>query len=543
VRFPHPETSRLVIVGPSDYDHDSLENLPAVANCSGQLHTILTDRETGGFLPQNCLVSDGNLEPQRLADRIQKITSEAEDVLALWLIGHGLLDIETRRLHFALKATNPENLYYTALPFDLLRRAIIASPAVIKVLMLDCCFSGRAIAEMAMAGSGGVEEVVRAEVAVEGTCIVTACSGREIALAPPGGKYTAFTGAALEVLEANAPLPVGEMVGQVSRLLQGRQHPLPHLASTETAADLALVRHAGRPPGQAAPRGLQVTVIPAEAEGLRASEALGVTGTALAQGIAAAVRRADPEPRESSLRPVDADAREAGMRQLRASAEEEAGSEKEIEPEVAIAALRKAITEMIPLGGNVHPLTLAVRDLQGFWLSRAERYLDAVRIFTRVAQARTDIYGPEHPFALASRHNLAHAMGLAGDIPGAVSQFITITEERKRILGDRHPDTLLSTDGLAYWTAVSGDTLKAVTIYQALYEDEDWQSGPDDERTLRRLSRLGWARGLNQDLAGARDSYSDLAERWASLEGAESTQARKYAEFRDHWAARMQSEH
>ena len=539
MRFPHLETSRLVIVGPSDYDHESLENLPAVANCSSQLHTILTDRETGGFLPQNCLVSDGNLEPQRLADRIQKITSEAEDVLAFWLIGHGLLDIETRRLHFALKATNPEKLYYTALPFDLLRRAIIASPAVIKVLMLDCCFSGRAIAEMAMAGSGGVEEVVRAEVAVEGTCIVTACSGHGIALAPPGGKYTAFTGAVLEVLEANAPLPVGEMVGQVSRLLQGRQYPLPHVASTDTAADLALVRHGGRPSGQAAPRGLQVMVIPADA----ASEGLGVPGAAMAQGVAAAVRRADPEPRESALRPVDADARELGMRQLCAAAEEAAGGEKEIEPEVVIAALRKAITEMIPLGGITHPLTLAVRDLQGFWLSRAERYLDAARIFARLVQARADIYGPEHPFVLASRHNLAHMMGLAGDILGAVSQFTTITEDRKRILGDRHPDTLLSMDGLAYWTAVSGDTLNAAAMYQALYEDEDWQSGPDDERTLRRLCRLGWARGLNQDLAGARDSYADLAERWVSREGAESTQARKYAEFRDHWAARMQSEH
>ena len=541
MRFPHRETSRLVIVGPSTYDHQALENLPAIANCSKQLQAILTDGNAGGFLPEHCLVSDGDVAPRQLTDRIEQYTSAAQDVLALWLIGHGLLDVETRKLHFALKATNPEDLYYTALPFDRLRRAIRDSPAKIKILMLDFCFSGTAITEMAMTGSREVEEIVGAEVDVEGTCIVTACSGRGIALAPPGGKYTAFTGAALEVLEAAAPIAMGEMIPRVGRLLKGRDYPLPHHAASDTAADLALVRGPVSPPAESSCVALQVQVVPPKPPGAPADEQRPIARMAAAQG--AIVQRVAPKTQEHPLQPTDADACELSMLQLCTAAEEAARNDKELGSDLVIAALRKIITEMISLGGSTHSSTLEVRDLYGFWLARAGRYPDAGRLFSRLAQARAQIHGPEHPSVLASRHNLAHMTGLAEDVPGAVSQFTSLTEDRKRVLGDHHPDTILSMDGLAYWTARSGNTSKAVAMYLELSDDEDWQSGPDDRRTLEFLSQLAWAKGLNDDPAGARDSYADLAERWASLEGAQSPQARKYAEFRDHWAARAQSGH
>jgi hypothetical protein len=193
VRFPHRDTSRLVIVGPSDFEHTTLENLPAVARCADRLRDVLTNAGAGGFLPEHCLLSDGGMEPAELAGRIQLFASKAEDVLALWMIGHGLIDVDSRKLHFALKRTDPENLYYSALPFDAVKKTIRASTAAIKLLMLDCCFSGKAITDMALAGASEIREILSEEVAVEGTLIVTACSAREIALAPPGDEYTAFT--------------------------------------------------------------------------------------------------------------------------------------------------------------------------------------------------------------------------------------------------------------------------------------------------------------------------------------------------------------
>jgi hypothetical protein len=539
VRFPDRDRSRLVIVGPSDYDHSALENLPAAANCSKRLRAVLAGGDSGGFRPEHCLVSDGNIAPQQLADQIHRFAAAAGDVLALWLIGHGLLDVDNRKLHFALKATDPEDLYYTALPFDRLKRAIRDSPAEIKVLMLDCCFSGRVITEMAMSGSVGLEEVVSAEVAVEGTYIVTACSGRDIAIAPPGGQHTAFTGAMLEVLQERAPIVMGDMVRQGARLLKNRSLPRPQFAASDTASDLALVRESVSARPEFDRGGLQIKVAPPQPKGAPADEGRPATATAAVQG--ATMQRVDRQPGGQAIIVDDADARELGMLQLHADAEEEARDDKGLGPEVVIAALRKIITDMIPVGGSTHPLTLAARDLYGFWLSRAARYDDSIRQFSRLAQARAQILGPEHPSALASRHNLAHVVGLAGNTSGAVSQFAAVAEDRKRILGDRHPDTLLSIDGLAHWTAVSGNTSRALVMYEALLEEEDWHSGPGDKRTLEWLSQLAWVRGLGGDAAGARDSYADLAERWESLEGAQSAQARKYAEFRNQWAARAQS--
>jgi hypothetical protein len=133
-------------------------------------------------------------------------------------------------------------------------------------------------------------------------------------------------------------------------------------------------------------------------------------------------------------------------------------------------------------------------------------------------------------------------VGQSGEAATAVSQFELIAEDRKRILGDRHRDTLLSMDGLAYWAALNGETTRAVAMYRDLYEEDDWGSGPNDERTLRFLSRLAWAQGLTDDPVGAHASYTELAERWTSLNGPECPEAHKYTRLRDYWARKMHHE-
>lgn len=536
MRFPNRGTSKLVIVAPSDYAHQTLENLPAVAKCANRLRDILTSADAGGFLLEHCLLSDGDLEPKELIGKIQPVASTAEDVLAVWIIGHGLIDVDSRKLHFALKGTDPGNLYYSALPFEALRKIITASPAAIKILMVDCCFSGKAITEMALGGPGEIQAIVSAEVAVEGTLIVTACSGREIALAPPEDEYTAFTGAVLEVLQEQTPPPMSELISRVCRVLKGRGYPVPHHAASHNAADLRLVRPYERACADAGPLAAQFTVIQHELLGSGSADCQRTGGGGLAQAGAHQVAG------EAEFDVSDQVEREARLRQLLADADAASREGNDDKPEPVIAKLCKIITDMIPLGGPGHLSTLAARDLQVIWLSRAGNNVDAVHLCIRILKARAALHGPEHPAVLTSRHNLAHLTGLAGDMAAAISQFTALVDDRRRIQGDRHADTLLSLDGLAYWKASNGETCDAIAMYQDLLGEDDWQSGPHNERTLWFLERLAWAKGLSGDPAGARDAYADLARRRASRDGAESLSACKSAKLSEYWAARVQSD-
>ena len=74
------------------------------------------------------------------------------------------------------------------------------SRATKKVVILDCCFSGRALADQA-----GDEESFLGQVGIEGTYLLTATAANAVALAPPGERYTAFTGALLGLLNRAIP--------------------------------------------------------------------------------------------------------------------------------------------------------------------------------------------------------------------------------------------------------------------------------------------------------------------------------------------------
>ena len=542
MRFPDPDKSRLILLGTSGYEHETLDNLPSVTNCLSELRNVLTSSETGGFLSEHCLFLENDVEPRDIASRIQQFAATANDTLAVWFIGHGLFDIRSRKLHLALSRTDPQDLYYTALPFEHLRDAILASPAEVKILMLDCCFSGKAISEMVM-GSSTFADLISEEVAVEGTYIMTACSGREIALTLPGAPYTVFTGTALDALRRAIPLPMGDLFREVSRTLRGQRRPVPHQASNGTAADLALVRGAAAP-ARGTSGGVAFTLNPPDDP---ASKVRG-QGASMEEFFRAMAGRAEAWRRTSEstepdavLGPLSAAEVEERIAVLRAEAEVVAEEGSELPPGEVIAILRKIITEMLGLGEPDHLSVLRVRDLHALWLGVAGRYEEAARLCHRLVRTREELHGPEHGDVLTSRHNLAHIVGLTGDTTGAVRNFESIVEDRKRILGDRNRDTLLSMDALAYWVALDGDTLRAVNMYRALYEEDDWRSGPNDERTLKFLSRLAWAQGLANDASGAHSSYSELTERWASLDRPESPETLKFREFRDQWGQKGSS--
>src|SRR6266478_354751 len=72
------------------------------------------------------------------------------------------------------------------------------SDGIWKILILDCCFSGRAI-QFAM---GTEDDLLRSNLSdIEGTYVLTSTRANQLAVAPIGKKYTAFTGELLRALK------------------------------------------------------------------------------------------------------------------------------------------------------------------------------------------------------------------------------------------------------------------------------------------------------------------------------------------------------
>ena len=158
----------------------------------------------------------------------------------VYFAGHGRLGARNE-LYLCLPDTNLDELPFTALAYESLRQAVADSRATKKVVILDCCFSGRA-----WQTSAGGEGTIVGQVGIEGSYILTATSANAVALSPPGERYTAFTGALLDLLNtgitgAQELLTFGEIYQRLKSDLISRQRREPE--GTDTITDLALTRN------------------------------------------------------------------------------------------------------------------------------------------------------------------------------------------------------------------------------------------------------------------------------------------------------------
>lgn len=234
--FPDPARSRAVLIGVGRYRSVELPAIPAVRDNVRDLHAALTD-PAGGTLPDNGCVRLGEAsEHARVGTAVATAAAQARDLLLVYYAGHGVLDRDGK-LHLALGSTDPDHLAWTAIPHDLIRRELGRSRAKARVLILDCCFSGRAVEAMSGPGS-----LVAGQLKVTGTFTLTSTTATEPAHAPLGERHTAFTGALLRALASPKPLTLDDIYRHTEDELTGLGLPSPQCQSVNTARDVALIR-------------------------------------------------------------------------------------------------------------------------------------------------------------------------------------------------------------------------------------------------------------------------------------------------------------
>ncbi|GAA3316449.1 hypothetical protein GCM10020219_035490 [Nonomuraea dietziae] len=168
-----------------------LPDLPSVARTLDDLRSVLLGR--CGLAWVRTVLDPPS--PRELGDAIASAAS-TEGPLIVYYVGHGLV---SRRgaLHLAAAETvsGPLALEHTALPYDLMRRYLLDNAGGPLVVVLDCCFSGRAIE--GMSDPWDVAEI-------SGAYVLTSAGRSEPSFAPDGMAHTAFSGALLRLLTEGA---------------------------------------------------------------------------------------------------------------------------------------------------------------------------------------------------------------------------------------------------------------------------------------------------------------------------------------------------
>jgi hypothetical protein len=238
-----PGESRIVLVGTPAYDDPRLPDVPVVANNIADLAAVFTDPQIGGFDITHCVAPPPRASIAEVGDLLVRAASEAEDLLLFYYSGHGLLGPRSYDLYLSLAATRLGQLPFTALPFAAVREACLESGAKSRVVILDSCFSGRAIGETLSAN-----DEILGQVEIRGTYTLTSAPANRTAVILPGEQHTAFTERLLRLLRDGSPqagrmLSLGDIYGNLHRRMRAEGLPTPQQRGTETADLLGLVRN------------------------------------------------------------------------------------------------------------------------------------------------------------------------------------------------------------------------------------------------------------------------------------------------------------
>lgn len=254
--------SRILLTGAGRYDE--LPAIPAVAANLADLRSALARAHEPDPIRASVVEVRDPAIQKELSAPLRAAAAADLDVLVFYYAGHGVLD-EHQQLHLAVTSTDPAAVPESALSFAVVRRILSQAVARVRIVVLDCCFSGRSI-DSGMADTG---TLVAGQIDVRGTYTLASSSRNLASLAPPGARNTAFTGAMLDVLgSGTTALTVGDLALELRRTLRASGLPDPEFRADDTAAHLVIAPARGSSSSAQpfAGRGLSELIGPAERE-------------------------------------------------------------------------------------------------------------------------------------------------------------------------------------------------------------------------------------------------------------------------------------
>jgi len=240
---PDLSRSRAILIGAATYEDTGFLPLPAAANSLAGMQQVLTDPGLCGWPPDQVTVLEDPTDVRRVVVTLRQLARGTMDLLLIYFVGHGVL-LPRGRLCLSLSDTILEEPDITGLEYDWIRGALIDSPASVKIVILDCCYSGRAI--QALSTAAGIADCTD----TAGTYTLTASdfAAHVVASEQQASSPTSFTGELLDLIHNGIPggperLTLGFIYPRLRDRLRSHNLPAPNQRGTDTATQFPFARN------------------------------------------------------------------------------------------------------------------------------------------------------------------------------------------------------------------------------------------------------------------------------------------------------------
>ena len=235
-----------VLIGVSQYQDPSLPDVPAVLNSLLAMRRLLTAPDLCGWSADRVHMFVDSASTTELTLELHRLAEETTGTLLLYFVGHGVVT-RTGALCLATGGTRLRYPDLTGLEYDKVRNALLDSPAQVKLVILDCCYSGRVIHGLTGAGENHLADTTD----IRGAYTLTAAD--QVAHVPPVKEQetacTSFTGALRDVVRDGIPgappmLALTDIYPKLRNTLKARGLPEPNHRGTDTVAAYPFSRNA-----------------------------------------------------------------------------------------------------------------------------------------------------------------------------------------------------------------------------------------------------------------------------------------------------------
>ncbi|MET3423138.1 WD40 repeat protein [Actinoplanes tereljensis] len=186
---------RILVIGTASHQGPTLTSVPAAGRSAEAVGAALI--AVGGAAPENVRVVVDPPDVDAMSALVAEAEEAAESVLLIYYVGHGLIG-PRNQLYLAACATDVvtgPRPHRQALPFREIADTLSGSQVKTRIVILDCCFSGRAeLPDAALPTMPGFSPA-----AASGTYLLA--SAERLAEAPPGEELTTFSGRFVRLLE------------------------------------------------------------------------------------------------------------------------------------------------------------------------------------------------------------------------------------------------------------------------------------------------------------------------------------------------------
>lgn len=258
--------SRAILVGVSDYEHSGFRPLPAAHNSVTAMQMLLADPALCGWSQDQITVISNPRSVSELGIRLTELARETTGVLLLYYVGHGVVT-DRAELCLTVRSTHPGHPGISGLRWETVRHAFLSSPARVRVGILDCCFSGRAIEALSRSDEEGLADLAD----IRGSYVLTASRSNRPAHVPPPHEQqnacTSFTAELSDLVRAGIPgksdwLSLSDIYPELRQRLTAKGLPAPDRRGTDTADQFAFTANAANAATRGSRRSEAVAVAP-----------------------------------------------------------------------------------------------------------------------------------------------------------------------------------------------------------------------------------------------------------------------------------------